>query len=355
MNIHILGAAVLAIAVAATAADPVHASCESKYRVHEDDTPCFEGEWDNTEWNTKTQGAVHNLCAGRYIPKMKVKIDLRNRSDINIYLTQDKWAKGYGKMSGYTRGQYCCHDYGPCWKNEVKGPDITWRVIGDRSDTGEVRIDTCREADEFCEDDKMNTKTWFCKKKSLYEEYCGVRNCGDRYCDVGDCKWAFSQSQAAEHCRLGLAWWKNGEKHCKFHAFCLPANLMGERHGVYHKKPWDINDLVNCDGRLQDEDEECDQLVTHNCDDHFCTVDDCNEKFLESDAATTCTVANMTYNGDQLSYPKCSFDATCTSSELVGSTVNFTFTTTSLTDVNMESMEDVSNCNGTARISCGPR
>ena len=258
MKIGSLVAAVLAFVIAAIAADPVHASCESRYRVNKDRTSCLSGSAKGVEWNAKTQGSVTTSCAETpYMPKMKVKVDIRGAADWTRTITGNI-TQGY-KEWGSTRSQNCCHDYGPCWKNEVKGPEITWRIIGDSSESGTATLNTCRGADEFCADDKMEEKTWYCKK-SFYEEHCGSRHCGWRYCDTGDCRWHWDQSDASDTCTRLYSSWSHESKRCIFNARCIkgedPTNTKFNE--TYVVKVSDADDLVNCNGTLQDEDAECD-------------------------------------------------------------------------------------------------
>lgn len=52
-----------------------------------------------------------------------------------------------------------------------------------------------------------------------------------------------------------------------------------------------------------------------NCNDHDCTVSDCNWHWNQSDASETCTIVSMTYNGADFFNPKCNVHARCESSD----------------------------------------
>ena len=362
MTMRSLAAALLGLAIAAAAADPVHASCESKYRILKENTACLTGWWKHkTHFGKYTKGGVKNECE---MGTMKVKIDISGGADHTIYEAVDDNQTRYGWKWGQTDSQNCCHDYGPCWENELGSVEdsIHWRIPGtgpdQTPDSGryygtEIAKGGCVEADKFCDKDKMD-KTWFCRKsfveaRKLWGE-CGPYDCGDRYCGWGDCKYQWGQSVANDTCDLRAGGEFKWKAKCKLKVRCIKGvddnGDLAYRDSTWEDSMWKADDLVNCAGKPKHEDKPCDNLGTdtligNNCADEteICTVDHCNDEFDESDAEDSCIVTSMSLDLSDWSNPKCSVEATCVDGS--------TNTASSLDDVPMTEMADLKDCDGT--------
>ncbi len=266
--------AVLAFAAVALVTDAVQASCESKRRVSHTGLDCMHAWWDNSPgWMAAGYSAGSESFCNPYIKNMKAKVDVRNLADRNFYMTGNQKVRG-SSDTGKVRKISCCHDYGPCWKDEVSWNsqgEIHWRKSNTSTMTdGWAKVNTCGSADKFCKSGNNNTETWYCKNKWPDQKArdCSTYNCGgDHYCDVDDCTSKWDDSEASETCSRpntithdGTRWPSNCTVQgtiCEGSDPTIPGvgtNLQqGLTIAVYR-----VDNLVNCAGRLKDED-DCDE------------------------------------------------------------------------------------------------
>ena len=94
---------ILALALAGRA----EASCESQYRVSEDDSECLESSHSNSRWH------AFNACWNHTI---RVKVDIKNANDVTKDVAARNRASGTVDTSWgrRVRGVYCCSDYSSC-------------------------------------------------------------------------------------------------------------------------------------------------------------------------------------------------------------------------------------------------
>ena len=107
-------------------------------------------------------------------------------------------------------------------------------------------------------------------------------NCGDHFCTVGDCNWHWEQSPAVDTC--ADASWNNANSYtmtisatdgssqtCNMTVDCMTGGVRDD--GVHAEwadgltwsaSPWNIDDLRNCEGTLEDGSCANDNEVTRN-------------------------------------------------------------------------------------------
>ena len=334
---------VLTIALAALtllAAGPAEASCGKSKRVSIFDVGCITGWWKNS--SISTHGAVQQSCHG-ILGTVKIKVDFKGLYDSTIWLNNNS-ERTYADV-GKTRSLSCCHDYGPCDKREVEptaqGKNIRAARIGDYYGTKNTwkYVGTCTAAGKLCETGDNASKLYYCKKTwpKRIKDWCGWKSCGDHYCDVGDCKWSWGRSDASEHCTAedgGIAY--AGHHGCTISAQCK-TDPDGDAtvRATAEAKVWDVNDLVNCAGTLQDKDAECTHVVGS------VTAETCENAFEESDATGECAFDEATADLSDVANPLCSIVADCRDDSDPPAFVE------SSIDVSLEAASGLSNCAGT--------
>lgn len=243
------------VALSLAAPGSAEASCESKHRVNVNSMDgCAPGWWKN--YLVDTKGGVDYKCYDT-LGKLKVKIDIKSASDANLYFSGNGH-KRYGKRTGSTRKQSCCHDYGPCRPAEMV-PDVNGEVraarIGEWYVTSEQRayVGTCRAAGEYCETGDNASKVWYCKRAwpARIRDECGSKGCGNHWCDVEDCQWHWDRSPASESCELfAIEYSDSNPNRCEVVADCPTGDGDDTQHSRGNWSIYDTIKLTNCSGSL---------------------------------------------------------------------------------------------------------
>ena len=178
-------------------------------------------------------------------------------------------------------GVACCFEGAGdlCWRNQVvadAGGSIEQAVLdGSTLSRTKVDVSTHSARYDFCRD---NPDDVYCEVNPAGDamldpqgDGCGTGNqlacnCGDRFCNVGDCNWHYEQSAAAETCRdrhhhddtqyrMSISAIDGSSQTCTLTVACQSHRDDGDRW-VYETttvsdEVWLFDDLNNCSGALQ--------------------------------------------------------------------------------------------------------
>ena len=265
----LLLAPVIAKPGAANDGDFVESACSNSVRVSHSFATCLHG-WYSNNYNWSPPGYKHtveNKCPeyGTVI----ASVDVQGGSDWKWTLTNGDKETDY--RLGKTNAITCCADKSDlCYRSEVERiGSYIMKYAGSGTTYTYVNVDTHEKRYQFCQSNPDNI-------------YCEVDpegdanraslpfNCGNHYCNVGDCEWNWNRSSASETCNLGFADSSmsisaedGSSRTCTVVVKCQayinwidPDDSSRGGHWVYgwndfSAQTWQMDELHNCSGTLQ--------------------------------------------------------------------------------------------------------
>ena len=182
-------------------------------------------------------------------------------------MTNGTWQSGKSSFSK-VRDITCCINHGDnlCYKDQVRKNSSNKirhvTVTSSGHSTSWVDVSSHSKRYNFC---KSNEDYIYCEKNPSGDAFTVPFNCGDHYCNAGDCKWHWDRSPAgkSDKCRetagygfeFSIDATDGTSQTCTVEVQCQTGEVVNS-HAVYQDNTfsaqvWDFDDLHNCDGTIQ--------------------------------------------------------------------------------------------------------
>ena len=254
-------------------------ACNNSYRIYHGDSDCMHAWWNNSpKFSTGVAGGstwgVQSFCSEW--GHVKAHVDIKSFHDSHITLRDgDKHREKSGlvKINGIT----CCANFEICHKQQVEKDSRGYIKVysGTGTHYNDVDVRTAEKRQHFCSRSE-NRGGVYCRNNLDGDALGTPENCGDHYCDVGDCRSHFEQSDAYETCQdyrgregptYTISATDGSSQTCTVAAYCVYSATQNPFTGAYN---WARKTLVS-EVRNLDEAVNCnsytDELRLHDCGD----------------------------------------------------------------------------------------
>lgn len=251
--------AAMALLLVVVETERVEASCGNSVRIYHSVATCLSAEYSN-DYNWIKLGytyRVQNECS--QYGMVAAKVDVKDSPDVDWTLNSSD--KQGGTVLGKIDYIACCADKSElCYKNEVEqvgGYILLYAGQGTSYISHNVSTEQQRQA--FCAN---YPNAIYCEVNPEGDAIPLPYNCGDHYCNVGDCEWNFRKSQASETCPtnftnydMSISAIDGSSRQCTIAVPCQTWSVAKESiiyyHNVLSAESWQMDELYNCDGNLR--------------------------------------------------------------------------------------------------------
>ena len=242
------------------------------YAIDHSEASCLHGWWDNTPpastgvaggstWGVQSQCGAWGSVYGR--------VRTGGNWERGYLLTNSDKKRGYDWTDNVNNIK-CCPSKGElCHKSQVRARDGVIEVWNGSS-YDSVDVGTKEKRQHFCAQ-LENRDGVYCRNDLSGDAMeTNAYNCGDHYCDAGDCRWHFEQSRAYGTCRgedgdeepaYEIAATDGSSQTCTVTAQCkedfgavVHSDGTVEAGAFWTEKRltanvWHLDDAVNCNGQ----------------------------------------------------------------------------------------------------------
>ena len=244
--------------------------CSQSNRVSHGDSTCLSASWNNSPgfWSGYPGGSSYSVSSSCYSwGKVIAHLDYKNRADYHVHLP-NYGSYGSKHSTAKIRNISCCMNTSAlCYKKEVEAVNgKIYRWTGTGTTMVEHDVSTRIKRYEHCQAFPWSI---YCAVNPSGDALTRVEyNCGDHYCNVGDCKWHYMQSPASKkdgylyNCALvepalqmSIDANDGTSQKCTISVSCNTKRVERGRGYVWKDNTltaqvWDIVKLRNCGGTL---------------------------------------------------------------------------------------------------------